>query len=86
MPTSLRKISTCTATHTYVVSFLVHAKISNFRPSNDNTYTYAFDLEMAQDGTVTMFVEDDMFEDLCGNPNIRSNIITVTQGTFLCPY
>lgn len=59
-----------------------HTQIANFRPRNDKSLTYAFDLELTADGTATLLVEDEVFADLCGNPNVRSNVITVTQGGF----
>ena len=67
------------------VRSLPHAKITHFRPRNDKSLTYAFDLEMARDGSVSLFVEDEVFEDMCGNPNIRSNIVTVSQGGSAAP-
>ena len=68
-----------------VASALSHAQVANFRPSNDKSLTYAFDLELTADGTATLLVEDEVFADLCGNPNVRSNVITVTQGGFAPP-
>lgn len=41
---------------------------------------YSFRVAMEEDGTASFFIDDEVFVDLCGNPNVRSNVVTVTQG------